>query len=460
MSIKAISPLDGRYQQQLVALSEYFSEWALMKYRVHIEVEWLIQLSDSEWIPSVRSFSTDEKNFLRTITLCFDEAEAYQIKAYEKTTSHDVKAVEYYVKAKLANSALEPFKEFVHFACTSEDINNLSHALMLKDAMAQVWLPLAQKMVALVAERAKQTMSIAMLSHTHGQPATPTTLGKELAVFVYRWQRQLKQVENLDYLGKLNGAVGNYNAHVFAYPQVPWEDMARNFVERLGLTFNPLTTQIEPHDYMAEIFQVMIRFNNITLDFDRDMWAYISLGYFKQDAAEGEVGSSTMPHKVNPINFENSEANLIISSALFDCLANKLQVSRLQRDLSDSSALRNMGVGFGHSYVALLSTMKGMQHVSVNEHVINQALANSWEVLGEAIQTLMRKYGYENPYERLKELTRGQDVMKEEIEQFVSGLQVSPEDKKRLLAMRPESYVGLATQLTEHIFKDTQLPEK
>ncbi|HLG63750.1 MAG TPA: adenylosuccinate lyase [Ktedonosporobacter sp.] len=457
MSIKAISPLDGRYQHMLLALSEYFSEWALMKYRVHVEVEWLIQLAESEWIPEVRSFRPDEVAFLRNITTNFDETEAHQIKKFEQTTRHDVKAVEYYVKSKLAHSPLEAWKEFVHFACTSEDINNLSHGLMLKQAIAQVWLPLARKMVAQVAAMAQQAASIAMLAHTHGQPATPTTLGKELAVFVHRWQRQLKQVENLEYLGKLNGAVGNYNAHVFAYPDVPWQEIARNFVERLGLTFNPLTTQIESHDYMAEIFQAIIRFNTITLDFDRDMWSYISLGYFKQRTVEGEVGSSTMPHKVNPIHFENAEANFIISSALFDCLANKLPVSRLQRDLSDSSALRNMGVGFGHSYLALLSTIKGMEGVSVNEQVIQDALANSWEVLGEAVQTLMRKYGHENPYEKLKALTRGHEVVAEEMKRFVRDLQVSPEDKKRLLEMEPQSYIGLAPQLVEHIFEDDRL---
>lgn len=452
MSMKALSPLDGRYYDQLVALREHFSEWALMKYRVIVEVEWFIHLSTNEWIRDLRAFTPGELDFLRCLVTNFDEDEALEIKEREKITRHDVKAVEYYLKAKLEHSSLASCKEFVHFACTSEDINNLAHGLMLKNAVASVWLPLAHTLVALVADVAEQTKTVTMLAHTHGQPATPTTLGKELAVFVYRWQRQLQQIEQLQYLGKCNGAVGNYNAHIAAYAHVPWEEVSRQFIERLGLTFNPLTTQIESHDYMAEIFHAITRFNNITLDFDRDIWSYISFAYFKQRIKSGEVGSSTMPHKVNPIQFENAEANLIVSTALFDCLANKLTISRLQRDLSDSSALRNVGVGFGHSYVALLATIKGFEELHVNEQVMQQELGDAWEVLGEAIQTVMRKNGYNNPYEKLKELTRGQESREIDIKNFINSLQLFPEDKQHLLDMLPATYIGLAPQLVEHIF--------
>lgn len=453
MSLKALSPLDGRYYNQLTALRESFSEWALMKYRVLVEVEWLMHLSANEEIKELRAFTPNERDFLRNLVTNFDEHEAEKIKKIEATTKHDVKAVEYYLKDKLASSSLASCGEFIHFACTSEDINNLAHALMLKHAVIDVWLPLAHTMVAKVSALAEQTKTVAMLAHTHGQPASPTTLGKELAVFVYRWQRQLHQIEQLQYLGKCNGAVGNYNAHLAAYPQLAWEDISRQFIEHLGLTFNPLTTQIESHDYMAEIFHAIVRFNTITLDFTRDVWLYISLEYFTQHIEAGEVGSSTMPHKVNPIQFENAEANLILSSALFDCLANKLMVSRLQRDLSDSSALRNLGVGFGHSYLALDATIKGVGKLRVNEQRMQQELKDAWNLLGEAIQTVMRKNGYDNPYEKLKELTRGKENAEEDIKNFITSLNLVPEDKQRLLSLLPTTYIGFAPSLVGHIFQ-------
>lgn len=453
MTIKAISPLDGRYAEQTKDLNEYFSEWALLKYRVHVEIEWLIKMSESEYIPEVRSFTAEEVAFLRAVSANFDEAASQRIKDIERVTKHDVKAVEYYIKEQLTNSTLADVMEFTHFGCTSEDINNLSHALMLQGGIHNVWLPLAEKMVGVVAELAETTKDISMLSHTHGQPASPTTVGKELAVFVYRWQRQLRQVRSLEFLGKFNGAVGNYNAHTAAYPNAPWQEISRTFVEGLGLSWNPLTTQIEPHDYMAEAFHALIRFNNITLDFDRDIWAYISLGYFKQRVVAGEVGSSTMPHKVNPINFENSEANMGLSNATLDHLANKLPISRLQRDLTDSSAIRNIGVGIAYSTIALHSALRGLGQLMVNPEALERDLNSTWEVLGEAVQTVMRKEGHENPYEKLKELTRGAAIGPEQMRDFIHSLGLPEADRERLANMTPGSYVGIAAELVKHIQK-------
>ncbi|GAA4866096.1 adenylosuccinate lyase [Paenibacillus vulneris] len=451
MSIKAISPLDGRYKEQSEVLAEHFSEWALMKYRVFVEVEWLIHMSQRPEIAEVREFTAEEIAFLRGITEQFNDASALRIKEIERTTKHDVKAVEYFLKETLDPTTLADVKEFLHFSCTSEDINNLSHALMLKNGMQSGWLPMAEKMTAEVTRMAEAAKNVSMLSRTHGQTASPTTLGKELAVFVYRWNRQLKQIKAQEYLGKFNGAVGNFNAHSIAYPDAPWEDIARSFVEHLGLTYNPLTTQIESHDYMAELFHSIMRFNNITLDFDRDVWQYISLAYFKQNVVAGEVGSSTMPHKVNPINFENSEANMGVSNAMLDHLANKLPISRLQRDLTDSSALRNMGVGIAHSYIAMAATLRGLSSLSVNEPAIQQDLNESWEVLGEAIQTVMRRVGYENPYEKLKELTRGVEVTPQRIADFIHGLGLPDAERERLLRLTPSSYIGIADKLVRHI---------
>ena len=453
MSLRSLSPLDGRYAAQVQALSAHFSEWALIKYRVHVEIEWLIMMADRPELTHVRAFTDAERGWLRSWVPAFDDVQAERVKAIEQTTRHDVKAVEYYIKERLRGTSLESVSEAVHFCCTSEDINNLAYALMLRDGIQQDWLPLAQKMTDAVAALALATAGIPMLTRTHGQPATPSTVGKELGVFVARWHRQLRQVERAEFLGKFNGAVGNYNAHVVAYPDAPWEAIACTFVERLGLTFNPLTIQIEPHDYMAELFHTLMRFNTITLDFDRDMWTYISLGYFSQKVVKTEVGSSIMPHKVNPIDFENSEANLGVSTALLDHLAGKLQVSRLQRDLTDSSALRNIGVAVGHSVLALHSAIRGVGRVAVDEAVLQQDLEERWEVLAEAVQTVMRKTGHADPYEQMKALTRGQDITRETIQAFIRELDLPEEDKVRLLALSPATYIGLAEELARQATK-------
>jgi adenylosuccinate lyase len=449
MSIRSISPLDGRYAGQVAELSGYFSEWALIKYRVLVEVRWLLHMAQSDYIPEVRSFSPEEVAFLEQIVADFDENAAERVKTIERTTNHDVKAVEYFLKEKLQDTSLASLSEFIHFACTSEDINNLAYGLMLRDAVQKVWLPKAATLVETVAGLARDNRDVPMLAHTHGQPASPTTLGKELAVFCGRWERALKQIRNLEFLGKFGGAVGNFNAHISAYPDAPWQDIAREFVESLGLDYNPLTTQIEPHDYLAECFHALIRFNNILLDFDRDLWLYISMNYFRQTPVKGEVGSSTMPHKINPINFENSEANVEISNALLAHLANKLPVSRLQRDLSDSSALRNIGVGVAHSYLAVASTLRGLKNLSVNREMLAADLDQNWEVLGEAVQTVMRRAGLANPYEKLKELTRGARVTPETMREFIGGLDLPDADKERLLTMTPASYTGLASRLVD-----------
>ncbi|HEX8237485.1 MAG TPA: adenylosuccinate lyase [Abditibacteriaceae bacterium] len=450
MSLQAISPLDGRYAEQTAALSSSFSEAALIKFRVLVEVRWLLALSGQPEIAEVRAFSAEEQATLQRIVDEFIEADAERVKEIERTTRHDVKAVEYYIKEELAQTSLHDVSEWVHFACTSEDINNLSHALMLQGGIQKVWLPRAQELVDTVAAMAQEFASTPMLARTHGQTASPTTVGKELAVFVHRWQRQLKHIAAQEYLGKINGAVGNFNAHVAAYPNVDWPAFAQRFVESLGLTYNSLTTQIESHDYMAELFQSLMRFNNVLLDFDRDLWTYISMGYFKQKVVAGEVGSSTMPHKVNPIDFENSEANIGLSNAVLDHLANKLPVSRLQRDLTDSSAIRNMGVGVAYSLIALGSALRGLKKLSLDERVLANDLDNSWEVLGEAVQTVMRKAGLQNPYEKLKELTRGEKIDAVKMRNFVESLELPAEDKARLLQMTPGSYTGLAAQLVRH----------
>lgn len=450
MTIKALSPLDGRYGAIAKPLGDFFSEWALLKYRTHVEIEWLIAMAAQPEFPEVRPLTAGEVQFLRNIVTDFDENAAGRIKEIERTTNHDVKAVEYFIRETLSESSLSYVVEFIHFSCTSEDINNLSYALMLKHGIQDIWLPAAEKLVAAVTERADELKDVAMLAHTHGQPASPTTLGKELAVFVYRWNRQLKQIRALEYLGKFNGAVGNFNAHAIAYPEVDWETVSRTFVEGLGLIYNPLTTQIESHDYVAECFHAINRFNNIVLDFNRDMWLYISLGYFKQKTVKGEVGSSTMPHKVNPIDFENSEANLGLSNALLDHLANKLPISRLQRDLSDSSAQRNIGAAIGYSHLALVYAAKGFAKTSANADAINAHLANAWEVISEAVQTVMRKHGHTNPYDKLKEITRGKTIGEAEIKEFITSIDLPAEAKARLLALTPCSYIGIAASLVKH----------
>ncbi|MEO1643952.1 MAG: adenylosuccinate lyase [Chloroflexota bacterium] len=452
MSHRAISPIDGRYQRKTDTLNPYLSEYALMKHRVLVECKWLAHMASTESISDVRALTDTEDALLQNIIDTFDDTAADRIKTIERTTNHDVKAVEYYIKEQIADTSLADLSEFIHFACTSEDINNLSYAMMVRDALADVWIQEAYELVETVAEKAELLRETPMLSRTHGQPASPTTLGKELAVFVHRWQRQLRQLDNQEFLGKFNGAVGAFNAHVAAYPDADWETIARVFVESFGLTYNPLTTQIETHDALAETFHAMMRFNTITLDFCRDMWTYISMGYFKQQAVEGEVGSSTMPHKVNPIDFENAEANVGISNSIMGHLAEKLSVSRLQRDLSDSSALRNIGVGIAHSYIALQSTLKGMSKVAADETKLRADLDDAWEVLAEPIQTVLRKAGYDKPYEMLKELTRGARITAEDIQAFVDGLDKLPaEDKARLQALTPATYIGIASELVDRI---------
>jgi adenylosuccinate lyase len=451
MSLDAVSPLDGRYRDQIAPLAAYFSEEALIRQRVGVEVEWLIALAAEPAIPEVRPFTAEEVAALRGIVTGVDEAAAARVKEIERTTRHDVKAVEYFLKERLAGTALAPVAEFLHFACTSEDINNLAYGRMLQGGLREIWLPQAEKLVAAVAAQAEALRDVPMLAHTHGQPASPTTAGKELAVFVYRWRRQLRRIRDLEYLGKFNGAVGNFNAHTAAYPDAPWEAIARAFVEGLGLTYNPLTTQIEPHDYLAECCHALVRFNTITVDFDRDLWFYISLGYFKQRVVAGEVGSSTMPHKVNPINFENSEANMELSTALLTHLATRLPVSRLQRDLTDSSALRNLGVGIAHSYLALRSAQRGLGELSVDRAALERDLDANWEVLAEAVQTVMRKAGHPNPYEKLKELTRGARITAADMRAFVERLDLPSADRARLLTQTPATYTGLAAALVDHI---------
>jgi adenylosuccinate lyase len=441
VSFRAISPLDGRYAGQVEPLRDHVSEWALMRARVRVEVEWLVELDSVLGIGSVDAVA------LRRLVDDFGDAEAAQIKEIERRTNHDVKAIEYFLREHVAPEV----REFVHFALTSEDVNNLSHALMLRGAMEEVWRPGVEELVAGVADLAERTRAIPLLSRTHGQPATPTTFGKEMAVFVLRWRRQLDQLSRQEYRGKLNGAVGTYGAHLVAYPDVDWEAVSRGFVERLGLTWSPVTTQIEPHDWIAELFHLIGRFNAILVDFDRDLWAYISRGHVKQRLVAGEVGSSTMPHKVNPIDFENSEANAGTSTALATHMATTLAVSRLQRDLSDSSLLRNGGVVVGHSYLAIRSALKGLGKIEVDEASLRDEVAGAWEVLAEAVQTVMRKRGGDDPYDQLKALTRGARIDEQRLREFVSGLDLPAEDRERLLALTPDAYIGLAEQLVDHL---------
>lgn len=447
MTHRAISPLDGRYTSKVAPLQDYVSEWALMKYRVWVEVRWLITMSEQVEITHVRSFTADEVNLLKSLVDNFTDQSADEIKTFERTTNHDVKAVEYYIKQTIGSTSLVDMRESVHFACTSEDINNLAYATMFRNAIQLVWIPKAQAMLNQLEEMSRLLAGVPMLSRTHGQSATPTTVGKELYVFVYRLKRQLKQIQAQEYLGKFNGAIGSYNAHAIAYPALDWHNIARTFVESLDLTHNPLTTQIEPHDYLAELSHKLMRFNTILLDLCRDMWAYTSLAYFKQRVVTGETGSSTMPHKVNPIDFENAEANVGLSNAILDHLANKLPVSRLQRDLSDSSVLRNVGVGIAHSYLSLLSLEKGLSKVVVNRDVLENDLNNAWEVIGEAVQTILRKHGITNAYESLKDLTRGTTITQGAFQDFIITLDIPDTDKQKLLDLTPSTYVGQAEAL-------------
>lgn len=455
-TLNALSPLDGRYQSKLDALRPHFSEYALIKHRALVEVEWLKALSAATALAEIEPFSAETINELDTAINNFSEADAAQVKAIEARTNHDVKALEYWLKEKFdGNPEIKKASEFIHFACTSEDINNLSHALMLKAGRDTVMLPSLNDVITRLTVLASELAAQPLLSRTHGQTASPTTMGKELANVVYRLQRQQKQLASNDVLGKINGAVGNFNAHLSAYPDFDWESFAKNFVESLGLVYNPMTIQIEPHDYMAELYDTFARINTILIDLNRDIWGYISVGYFKQKVKAGEVGSSTMPHKVNPIDFENSEGNLGLANALLRHLAEKLPISRWQRDLTDSTVLRNMGVGFGYALLGYDSCLRGLNKLEVNTQRLDQDLDNSWEVLAEPIQTVMRRYGIANPYEQLKELTRGKGgINKASLHAFITTLAIPEEAKQRLLAMTPASYIGKARALTQSVTQD------
>lgn len=452
-AITALSPLDGRYHAKVEPLRFYFSEFALIRYRVQVEVAWLNALASEPGIAEIAPFTTATANQLANVVTQFSVADGDAVKAIEATTNHDVKAVEYWLKENLhENAEIVSASEFIHFACTSEDINNLAHGLMLKSSLMDIMVPALDRIINTLSELAHQLANIPMLARTHGQPATPTTMGKEIANVVFRLQRSRKQLVAVEILGKINGAVGNFNAHLAAYPQIDWEKFAQNFVEQVGLTFNPYTTQIEPHDTIAELFNAYARINTILLDLNRDIWAYISLGYFKQKTKPNEVGSSTMPHKVNPIDFENSEGNLGIANALLHHLSEKLPISRWQRDLTDSTVLRNMGVALGHTLLAYDSCLKGLSKLEINPERIHSDLDNAWEVLAEPIQTVMRRYGIANPYEQLKALTRGKDgITKDILHQFIAHLQIPDEEKQRLIAMTPHSYIGKASTLARRI---------
>ena len=447
-TLLAISPIDGRYNEKCAELQGIFSEFGLIARRVLVECTWLEALCDAPEIAACPALSDDEREQLRALALNFSLADAQRVKEIERTTNHDVKAVEYFLKEKIAGTSLEKRTEFVHFACTSEDINNMSHALMLRDGQ-KVLRQAMDAMTNKIAEMAHEMANVPMLAHTHGQPASPTTIGKELAVVVARLRRQAKQIDAIVMPAKMNGAVGNFNAHLSAYPEVDWEALSRKVIESLGLRQNRLTTQIESHDGIAELFDAIARWNSVLLDFDRDVWMYVSMGYFKQRTIKGEIGSSTMPHKVNPIDFENSEGNLGLANAVLGFMARKLPISRMQRDLTDSTTLRNMGVGFGYTLIAVKSTQKGLNKLELNEARLAADLDSNWEVLAEPIQTVMRKVGMDHPYERLKELTRGRRVTAEIMRDFTAGLPLPEEDKKRLAEMTPATYIGLAEKLAE-----------
>lgn len=452
-TLTAVSPIDGRYAGKTQALRHIFSEYGLMRRRIEVEVRWLQRLAANPGIPEVPPLSTEANGELDAIISGFDEDQAAHVKAIEKVTNHDVKAIEYFIKERIASHPeLATVGEFVHFACTSEDINNLAHALMLRDGMQSVIHPSLATVRGTLRAMVTAFSAQPMLSRTHGQTASPTTVGKEIANVVARLDRQLASLEKQGYLGKINGAVGNYNAHLAAYPEVDWPANARVFIESLGLDINPWTTQIEPHDYMAELFHGMSRLNTILLDLSRDIWGYISLGYFKQKTVEGEVGSSTMPHKVNPIDFENAEGNLGLANAIFSHLAEKLPISRWQRDLTDSTVLRNMGVGFGYSLIAYASLQKGLDKLELNAQRLDQDLDDSWEVLAEAVQTVMRRHGIEKPYEKLKALTRGQAITRDSLHTFIGSLDTLPESARReLLALTPATYTGNARAQAEDL---------
>ncbi|HEX2549495.1 MAG TPA: adenylosuccinate lyase [Gammaproteobacteria bacterium] len=451
-TITAISPLDGRYHEKIQDLRPIFSEFGLMKFRVLVEIRWLIQLCETGKIAELPKLDGKSKKTLEHIIENFSEKDAERIKQIESEINHDVKAVEYFLKEKIKGHAdLEHASEFIHFGCTSEDINNLAYGLMLKDAREKFLLPVLENLLKTLTSNATEFADVAMLARTHGQPATPTTVGKEFANFVARLQRQITQLKSSPILGKLNGATGNYNAFIVAYPEINWPLLSQQFVENLGLEWNPYTTQIEPHDYIAELFAILLRVNNILIHLNRDIWNYISIEYFKQKSLAREVGSSTMPHKVNPIDFENAEGNLGIANALLDHMAMKLPISRMQRDLTDSTVLRNMGVALAHCILAYQSTIKGLTKISVNSEKIKADLDAHWEILAEPIQTVMRSFGEKDPYEQLKAFTRGQMITRETLHQFIANLQLSDEIKQKLLKLSPESYTGLARELAKKV---------
>lgn len=451
-TLTAVSPVDGRYSARTITLRPIFSEYGLIRYRVMVEIRWLQTLAQQAEIVEVPMLSDEANQLLNAIATDFSVADAQRIKEIERTTNHDVKAVEYFLKERIANNAeLAAVSEFIHFACTSEDINNLAHGLMIQAGREQVLLPELDQLITAIRELAHRYAEQPMLSRTHGQPATPTTLGKEMANVVQRLRIQRARIAEVAVLGKINGAVGNYNAHRVAYPTVNWPELAREFVQSLGLTWNPYTTQIEPHDYMAELFDAVVRSNNILSDFCRDVWGYISIGYFKQRTVAGEVGSSTMPHKVNPIDFENAEGNLGIANAILEHLAGKLTISRWQRDLTDSTVLRNLGVGLAHTSIAVQSALKGIGKLEADPARLAADLAANWEVLAEPIQTVMRRYGIAEPYEKLKELTRGQQISATALSNFVDKLELPEPVKAELRALTPATYLGDAARLAREI---------
>ena len=451
-ALTALSPIDGRYGDKTTELRTIFSEYGLLKYRVQVEVRWLQKLANQADILEVPTLSEQATKHLNEIVDNFDEQDAIRIKTIERTTNHDVKAVEYFLKEKVnTNEELQAINEFIHFACTSEDINNLSYALMLKTARDTVLIPYWNKLIATITTQAKTYRDLPLLSRTHGQPATPSTIGKEFANVAYRLKRQLKQLESIEILGKINGATGNYNAHMVAYPQINWHKFSEEFVTSLGLQWNPYTTQIEPHDYIAEYFDCIARFNTIMIDFDRDVWGYIALNHFKQKTVAGEIGSSTMPHKVNPIDFENSEGNLGLANAIMSHLGSKLPISRWQRDLTDSTVLRNLGVGIGYAIIAYQSTLKGLNKLEVNQEHLLDELNRNWEVLAEPIQTVMRRYAIEKPYEKLKELTRGKRVDAQGMQQFIDSLALPEHEKARLKQLTPANYIGFAINFVDEL---------
>ena len=449
-ALTAISPVDGRYGSKTTDLRQYFSEFGLIKYRVTVEVRWLQQLAATAGIAEVPALSAEANQLLDNIVDNFSLDDAQRVKDIERTTNHDVKAVEYLLKEKVqGNAELAAISEFIHFACTSEDINNLSHGLMLNEARTTVLLPQCDALLDAIKQLAEQHKTVPMMARTHGQPASPTTMGKEMANVYMRLKRQRDQIANVEILGKLNGAVGNYNAHLSAYPELDWHALSEQFVTSLGLSWNAFTTQIEPHDYIAELFDAIARFNTILLDFDRDVWGYIALGHFKQRTVAGEIGSSTMPHKVNPIDFENSEGNLGIANALFNHLSAKLPVSRWQRDLTDSTVLRNLGMGFGYTLIAYQATLKGISKLEVNAANLLSELDANWELLAEPVQTVMRKYAIEQPYEKLKELTRGKRITQADLHLFIDKLELPLEVKAQLKQLTPANYIGAAIQITD-----------